>query len=505
MSDAALNRDERAELERLRAQVQGRGRRRGLRWTASVVLLVLAAVVLVLATVTGFARNEVLNTDRFVETMEPLYHDDEVRAAIAARVSNAVDEALDVDALVAEAIDAVQTRGGPEVLDRLAVPLASGIDSFIDKQVTAVVHSDQFTELWSQATRGAHTALVSLLRGESGSGVLELQGEDLVLDLGPVLEQVKQRMVDAGFALAERIPAMSVTFTIASSEALPQLRTAAALLDAAAWILPIAGLALLAAGVALAPDRRRGLLIGALAVAVGMLLLSLGLEIGRSAYLAGLGDAVQSPAAAGNVYDAVTRFLGDAAQTVTVLALIVALACWLLGPGTAARASRRLGATGRDAAARGLAGAGVSFGAAGAFVHRYRRGIEVALVAAGLLWIVLWRYPGVSGVLTVALVVAVLILVVELIGRAAFEAARGRARAVLFAADAVGEQGQRAGDGTEAEHLYKRFTGPGRDQMPAPSIGGCTVRGCVTRRGPSSSIPGRVSATSATDHRTPPF
>ena len=199
MGDAALNRDERAELERLRAQVRGGGRR-GVRWTGSVVLLVLAAVVLVLATVTVFARNEVLNTDRFVATMEPLYRDDEVRAAIAARVSNAVDEALDVDALVAEAIAAVQTRGGPEVLDRLAVPLASGVESFIDKHVTAVVNSDQFTELWSQATRGAHTALVSLLRGEDGGGALKLQGQDLVLDLGPVLEQVKQRMVDAGFA-----------------------------------------------------------------------------------------------------------------------------------------------------------------------------------------------------------------------------------------------------------------------------------------------------------------
>lgn len=424
MSDAALNRAERAELERLRAQVaQGKGRR-GLRWTGSAVLLVLAAVVLVLASVTVFARNQVLNTDRFIDSVEPLYQDAEVRAAVAARINGAVDEAIDVDALVAEAIDAVQTRGGPEVLDRLAVPLASGIDSFVDKQINAVVYSDQFTELWREATLRAHTAFVSLLRGEGG-GPLELRGEDLVLDLGPVVERVKDRMVEAGFALADRIPAVSVTFTIAQSETFTKLRTAAALLDAAAWILPIAGLALLAAGIATAPDRRRGLLIGALCIAGGMLLLSAGLEIGRSAYLAGLGDSVQSQQAALNVFDTVTRFLKSGAETMTVLALIVALACWLIGPGRAPSAVRRLGDSVRNAAARGLAGSGVTFGGFGLAVHRHRRGIEVALAVAGLLWIVLWRHPGVSGVVTVAIVVALLVFVVELIGRAAVEADRG--------------------------------------------------------------------------------
>lgn len=422
MSDAALTRAERAELERLRAQASpGRGKR-GARWTGSVVLLVLAAVVLVLASATVFARNEVLNTDRFVDNMEPLYRDGEVRAAVAARINGAVDQALDVDALVAEAIDAVQTKGAPEVLDRLAVPLASGIGSFIDKQVNAVVYSEQFTELWREATLRAHTSLVALLRGDGGP--LELQGDDLVLDLGPVVERVKDRMIEAGFALAERIPAVSVHFTIAQSETFPKLRVAASLLDAAAWVLPIAGLALLAAGVATAPDRRRGLLIGALCVAGGMLLLSAGLTIGRGAYLAGLGDGVQSQQAAVNVYDTVTRFLKGAAETVTVLALIVALACWTIGPGKAPTALRRLGAVGRNAAARGLAGAGVTFGRFGAVVHRNRRAVELALAVAGLLWIVLWRHPGVSGVVTVAVVVAVLVVVVELIGRAAVEAGR---------------------------------------------------------------------------------
>lgn len=424
MSDAALNRAERAELERLRVQAAPGGGRRAARWTGSVVLLVLAAIVLVLASATVFARNEVLNTDRFAANVEPLYRDDEVRAAVAARINGAVHKALDTDALVAEAIGAVQTRGGPDALDRLAVPLASGIDSFIDKQITAVVYSDQFTELWREATLRAHTSLVALLRGEGG-GALELKGDDLVLDLGPMVERVKNRMVEAGFGLAEKIPAVSVHFTIAESEAFPKLQVAASLLDAASWALPIAGLLLLAAGIATAPDRRRGLLIGALCIAGGMLLLSAGITIGRGALLAGLGDTVQSQEAAVNVYDTLTRFLKSAAETITVLALIVALACWATGPGRAPTALRRLGAGGGNAAARGLAGAGVTFGRFGAAVHRYRRGIELALAVAGLLWIVLWRHPGVSGVVTVAIVVGVLVLIVELIGRAAVEGGSG--------------------------------------------------------------------------------
>jgi hypothetical protein len=427
MADAELNRAERAELERLRARAAGAGRRHGgWRWAGSTVLLVLAALVITLAAVTVYARNEVLNTDRFLDTMEPLYADDAVRAAVAFRIGAAIDEQVDVDALVAEAIDAVQTKGAPDVLDRLAVPLASGVESFIDKQINRVVYSDEFTELWREAMRGAHTAFVAVLTGERDDAALQLKGDELVLDLGPVLAKVKERLVDSGFGLAERIPAISVDFPIAESEAFPKMRTAASLLDAAAWVLPIAGLALLAAGIVVAPDRRRGLLIGALCIAGGMLLLSAALTIGRSAYLAGLGDSVHSPEAAANVYDAVTRFLKGTAETITVLALIVALACFLLGPGTVARASRRLGAWGRNAAARGLANAGVTFGAVGAFVERYRRGIELALVLAGLVWIVLWRHPGVSGVITVAIVVAVLALIVEVIGRASVEARGAR-------------------------------------------------------------------------------
>ncbi|MEU6859868.1 hypothetical protein AB0B28_13470 [Glycomyces sp. NPDC046736] len=422
MSDA-LNRAERAELERLRAQVGTRKARSGLRWTGSAALLVIGAIVLMLAAVTVFARNEVLDTDRFVDNVEPLATDAEVRAAVATRISTAVDEALDVETLVAQAIDAVQTKGAPDVLDRLSVPLASGVDSFIEKKVHEVVYSDQFTELWREASRAAHTALVGVLTGDGGD-LLALQGQDLVLDLAPVLERVKERLVDSGFSLAASIPKVSVEFTIAESEAFPKLRSAASLLDAAAWVLPIAGLALLAAGVLTAPDRRRGLLVGALCVAGAMLLLIGGLAIGRGAYLAGLGDAVQSQQAAANVYDTVTRFLQGGAQTLTVIAIIVALACWLLGPGTAARATRRLGVSARDAAARGLAGAGLTFGAAGDFVHRHRRGIELVLVLAGLAWIVLWRHPGVSGVVTVAILVGVLALIVEVIGRAATEPQR---------------------------------------------------------------------------------
>jgi len=424
MSDAALNRSEREELERLRARTGRRGS--GARWTGAVVLLVFAALLGVLATVTVFARNELLDTDRFVANVEPLYGDAEVRAAVAARVSGALTDALDVDALVAEAIAAVQTKGAPDLLTRLGSPLASGINSFIDKQVHTVVYSDQFTELWRGATREAHTALVGLLTGEQG-GTLQIRGQDLVLDLGPVMDAAKQRLVDNGFGLAARVPAVAVSFTIASSAAFPKMQLAAALIDTLSWLLPIVALALLAAGIALAPSRRRGLLIGAVCTAAGMLLLWAAISFGRAAYLAGLGDSVQSPTAARNVYDTLTRFLVDGAQTIALLALIVALACWLVGPGVAARAVRRLATGGRDVVARTLSGAGLSFGPFGAFVHRYRRAIEFLAVIAGLLWIVLWRHPGVSGLLQITAVVLLVVLIVEVIGRSALEARRSAA------------------------------------------------------------------------------
>jgi hypothetical protein len=119
------------------------------------------------------------------------------------------------------------------------------------------------------------------------------------------------------------------------------------------------------------------------------------------------------------VFDIVIRFLVAGAQTIMVLALIVALAAWLAGPGALASGLRRGGVRTLDAAGRGLARSGLPLQAAARFTARSRRAIEVAVLALALLWLVLWPHRGIEGVLWITATAVVAIAVIEILARTA--------------------------------------------------------------------------------------
>ena len=87
--DAALTADERAELERLRAQVAARRRRIGWRSPLAVLLILVGCVLMPLSVVGVWARNQVTDTDRFVANVTPLAADPSVQNAVADPVTAA--------------------------------------------------------------------------------------------------------------------------------------------------------------------------------------------------------------------------------------------------------------------------------------------------------------------------------------------------------------------------------------------------------------------------------
>ncbi|MEV3936790.1 hypothetical protein AB0K52_12540 [Glycomyces sp. NPDC049804] len=421
MDDEPLSRSERAELERLRAEVaarkpHARSGRRGARWLGAVVVLVLAALIGMLSIVVVYARDQLLDTDRYVATVAPLAEDDDVRAAVSARVADTVNEKLDIESYVDQAMDAIQTRGAPERLDALAAPIASALEGFVADQVHAVVYSDRFAQLWTSANTTAHEAVAAILRGET-SETLQVQGDTLYIDLGPLVEQVKSALVDRGLTIAERIPAVSVQFALIEVRGLANAQGAAELLDVLAWAMPLTAIALLLAGVYIAPNRRRALLIGAVLLAAAMLVLLIAVAVARTITLANLPEEVRSPEAVASVYDIVVRFLTAGAQTAIVVALIVALAAWLAGPGVGAAAIRRAASGLLDLAATGLARSGLPLGPVPAFLVRNRRALEWAAVALALVWLILWPHRGVSGALWVTLTLAAVVAVIEVLAR----------------------------------------------------------------------------------------
>jgi cytochrome c-type biogenesis protein CcmH/NrfG len=85
---AALSNDERAELERLRGEVEAlrsaaavrRSTRRRFDWrpVLAAVLIVLGCALAPVALTTVWAHNQVTDTDRFVATVSPLVRDPSV-------------------------------------------------------------------------------------------------------------------------------------------------------------------------------------------------------------------------------------------------------------------------------------------------------------------------------------------------------------------------------------------------------------------------------------------
>ena len=302
-----------------------------------VVCLVLSAVLAPLALVATWAHDEVSDTDRYVETVAPLAKDPAVQSAVSDRITEELLSRLDVRAVTDEAVDALAAQGlngrVTTSLKSLGTPLANAIESFVGTQVQRVIESDAFTDAWVEVNREAHGQMVAVLTGETG-GAVEVEGAAVKLNLAALIEGVKQRLIDAGFALAERIPEVQATFTLFESADLAKAQTLFRVLDGLARALPIAALILFVAAVLVSRRRRRTLVAGSLVIAGSMLLLGLALNAFRVVYL----DAIptdQLPAdAAGVIYDQLVHFIRLNLRAVLVLFLAIAAVAWVSGPDT---------------------------------------------------------------------------------------------------------------------------------------------------------------------------
>ena len=143
-------------------------------------------------------------------------------------------------------------------LSCMSGPLSDGVQSFVRTEV-GVVASDAFADAWVTANRSAHTALVAALTGQTGEGITIANGT-VSINLGPFIDVVKQRLVDRGFDLANRIPDINPSFTVLQSDAITKAQGAFSLLTTIGNWAPVVVLVVLALGVYVAKDHRRALM-----------------------------------------------------------------------------------------------------------------------------------------------------------------------------------------------------------------------------------------------------
>ncbi len=391
------------------------------RGASSGILITLACVLAALSVVSVWASTQLSDTDRYVETVAPLADDPAVQQAIADDVTRAVFENLDIEALTTEALTAIAQRENVpprvgEALPALAVPISNGIESFTRDQVDKIVASPQFAAAWEEINRIAHEQIVTLLEGTQG-GALSAQGDTITLNLGPIIELVKERLVAQGFDLASRIPTIERSFVLVQSEAITDAQGLYQLLNNLGTWLPFVALGVFAAGVYVARDRRRALLRGALGVAAAMVALGVGLAILRGLYLDAVPTEVLPEAAAGNVFDTLVRFLRTGLRTVGVLGLVVAFAALMTGPSAAAVRTRGSLTRGIGWLRGGAEAAGWRTGRFGTWVYAHKRALRVSAVIAWGLVLMFWERPTGWVIVGTALVLVLVLGLIEFLGR----------------------------------------------------------------------------------------
>ncbi len=127
------------------------------------MLVVLACILAVVSVVVVFGRNQLLNTDTYVNTVAPLASNPAIQTQVATKVSDQLIARTDLEARVKNAL--------PSRAGFLASPITSEVKSATYTVALKLVQSEQFYKLWVAANRASHKQLVAVLTGSSTGSV----------------------------------------------------------------------------------------------------------------------------------------------------------------------------------------------------------------------------------------------------------------------------------------------------------------------------------------------
>ncbi len=407
---------EKAEVERLKAEKaaleaelakQKAKSSRPFPWrnTVAWILIVLACLMAILSPIAVWAKTTFLDTENFVETVSPLVTDETVAQPLSTEIANRLFIGLDIEGRIKEALEEVL----PEKLTFIAGPISNGLQTLTQKLTYEVLTSSQFQTVLDKILQVTHSTAVGIIEGDRAISIES--GGDVTLDVGELVANVKDRLVDAGLTFLEKVPIPEIDKSVVlfNSSQLGMAKQGVDLLNTLGWFLPPFALILFAAAVLISKDRRRFLMIASAALALAMALTLMVLDLAKGELL----GQVKNPAnleAVTFIWNSVTTNLIKADVGLLVLGIVGAVGFAISGPYRWAVWLRdKTGYLFRLLRERRLEGK--ESGPVGIFFAAHIWGMRVA--GAAVLFGILWLIRPLSGVkVLVALGIYIIYLVV---------------------------------------------------------------------------------------------
>jgi hypothetical protein len=294
--------------------------------------VVLTCVLALVSTLAVWLRALVLDTHAYVKAVGPVLEDKAVRDALAGEIVDELYQQVDVAGLLRDSLPAKAATFAPTIAASIhdtSVTLASN-----------ALGTKQVRRVWEQANRLAHDQIVHVLEGKGR--ILTTRNGEVAIETGPIAGEVRDALDSAGIHVFDSVDVSNIQqrFVLFRSTDLQHAQQATRVLDALATWLPFVTIGVGAVAILTARHRRRTIEILALGIATTMVVIVVGIAIGRSFYLDAVGSAIARPVAAAP-FDALVGPLRTGVRMVFALALVAWAAAWLTGSNAAHEHERR--------------------------------------------------------------------------------------------------------------------------------------------------------------------
>lgn len=293
---------------------------RGQKWRTvlAVTLAALAAVSLIGSVITRYVRDNVIDTEGYLEIVGPLPQNPAVAAALGEFASEKLVVGTDAENQIKDFL--------PPKLAPLSEPLTESLQKRINEATQDLVKSSAFETLWTTANKTTHDGMIRLAESEEEDGK---RVATAALKLEDLLVRVRERLgLDSLLSEAQKTQAAEVRIELKQNVA--TLRTTVSAIETAATWLPWLTLLLLASAVLAAKNRRHAFM------GIGIMLLALGVSAmltfsaASSSWFGQITDDTRK-AAAEAVYNAFYSNLQMRFMWITVLCAITLILAALAG------------------------------------------------------------------------------------------------------------------------------------------------------------------------------